>query len=71
MRNGFIEFKYRKDSRKTDRINGEFKFIKNSEKVIVDHDYSNNDWVIKKYDITDAPAAYTFEFIYTKYNIPD
>jgi hypothetical protein len=66
---GFIEFKYRKDSKKTNRINGEFKFIVNGEKIIVDHNYENNDWIVYNYTLKHAPSTYNIEWIYTKYNV--
>jgi hypothetical protein len=28
-----------------------------------------NDWIIFKYDVTNAPVALAFEWIYTKFNI--
>lgn len=68
MTNGTIEFKYRKDSKHSYTVNGEFKFIANSQKVMVDDSYQQSGWVFYKYKITDAPKMYNFAWIYTKYS---
>ena len=68
LTNGTIEFKYRKDSKKTGGLNGEFKFVVNGLKVVVDHDYQSNDWKVYSYQVPKSPGSYNFEWIYTKQN---
>lgn len=41
---GEVEFRYRKDTKRGQMNNGEFKFIVNNEKVFIDADYMENDW---------------------------
>lgn len=38
-KNATIEFKYKKNTVNNIFVNGEFKFLINNEKVLVDHDY--------------------------------
>ncbi len=42
--NASIEFKYKKQSAAGYFNNGEFKFVVNNKKILVDSDYTNTDW---------------------------
>ena len=45
--NGTIEFKYRKDSKKSYTVNGEFKFVVNGVKALleINHQYFHFEWL--------------------------
>ena len=62
-----MEFKYRKDSKSSFIVNGEFKFAINNKEVLVDYKVANSsDWHIFKHEIKE-PGMYTLSWIYTKY----
>lgn len=67
---GFVEFKYRKDSRGGFSVNGEFKFAVNNREVLLDYKVSNStsgsDWEIYRYNIS-TPGVYALTWIYTKF----
>lgn len=67
---GFVEFKYRKDSKGGFTVNGEFKFAVNNREVLLDYKVANNsvgsDWEIYHYNIT-SPGVYALTWIYTKF----
>lgn len=64
-----VEFKYRKDSKMANLINGEFKFVVNDQPVMIDSDYlKSGQWTTYKYTTQEGPGKYTFLWIYTKYN---
>ena len=66
---GYVEFKYRKDSKSTGfLVNGEFKFAVNNKEVLVDYKTTNaSDWQVYKYQFPGA-GMYTLAWIYTKYS---
>lgn len=65
---GSIEFKYRKDSKRTYIVNGEFKFAVNNKEVLLDYKVAKqSDWEVFKYALP-QPGMYTFTWIYTKYS---
>eukprot|EP00347_Sterkiella_histriomuscorum_P014373 403361116 len=70
-KNATIEFKYRKSTINSMFVNGEFKFLINNEKVLVDHNYQESDWQIFKYNMTQGAGKYAFTWIYSKYNTID
>lgn len=71
-KNATIEFKYRKDSTNNGLYsNGEFKFLINNEKILVDHDYQQTGWKVFKYEMTQGAGKYAFTWIYSKYNLPE
>lgn len=66
-----MEFKYRKESKNSYIINGEFKFAVNNKEVMIDYKPSPGggsgaDWVVYRYNFTE-PGMYTLLWIYTKY----
>jgi hypothetical protein len=65
---GSVEFKYRKDSKKSYIVNGEFKFAVNNKEVLTDYIVAKqSDWEVFRYNVKD-PGMYTFTWIYTKYS---
>ena len=65
-----MEFKYRKDSRNSYIVNGEFKFGYNNQEILIDTDYKQNDWLTYKYILPKGsqPGMYSFTWFYTKYS---
>ena len=67
---GYVEFKYRKDSKSGFSVNGEFKFAVNNREVLLDYKVANqtggSDWDVYRYNIT-SPGVYALTWIYTKY----
>ncbi|CDW88741.1 UNKNOWN [Stylonychia lemnae] len=66
--NATVEFRYKKQTNQGLFSNGEFKFVVNGQKILVDYDYTKSDWITFKYNITDGPGKYTLIWIYSKYN---
>ena len=65
---GFVEFKYRKDSKNSFIVNGEFKFAVNNKAALTDYKVSNtSDWQIYTYTFANA-GIYSLSWIYTKYS---
>jgi hypothetical protein len=70
---GTVEFKYRKDSKSSYLVNGEFKFAINNKEVMTDYKATstsamgNSEWNVYRHNITDA-GTYTLIWIYSKYS---
>ena len=67
---GYVEFKYRKDSRSSLFTNGEFKFAINNKEVLVDYRIANQtggDWQVFRANISNS-GMYTLTWIYTKFS---
>ena len=67
---GYVEFKYRKDSRSSFVTNGEFKFAVNNKEVLVDFKIANQsggDWQVFRHNIT-STGMYTLAWVYTKFS---
>lgn len=66
---GQVTFKYRKDSKTSYIVNGEFKFAVNNKEILVDYKSTVNtssDWVEYTHKIAE-PGMYTLMWIYTKF----
>jgi hypothetical protein len=67
---GYVEFKYRKDSKSGFTVNGEFKFAVNNHEVLLDFKIVNSttgsDWELYRYNIT-SPGVYALTWVYTKF----
>jgi hypothetical protein len=71
--NGFVEFKYRKDTKKNFSLkaNGIFKFIVNGKEILTDSSLENSgEWTVFKYELAE-PGLYTFDWVYSKYQEKD
>jgi hypothetical protein len=68
VKNGSIEFKYKKDSSKNSfLINGEFKFIIDESVIFADYDPTKSDWQVYKKDNIE-PGSHLVYWIYEKFN---
>jgi hypothetical protein len=67
---GYVEFKYRKDSKSGFSVNGEFKFAVNNREVLLDYKVANHtggsEWDVYHYNIS-TPGVYALTWIYTKF----
>lgn len=67
---GKVEFRYRKDTRNKNYMNGEFKFAVNGKEVMTDYKPSTavSDWEVYSYDLV-GPGMVTLSWIYTKFSL--
>ena len=67
---GKVEFRYRKDTRDRNYLNGDFKFAVNNKQVMSDFKASTSfaDWEEYSYDL-EGPGMVTLTWIYSKYSL--